>query len=234
MFKTLVNEFRDQAATALHPFAPESAGFASGFPTGAFIDALIAVVSGDVQPYVSKLAYIGGVLEIEISGSSYSTVATGSWSPGQELIELSDKWGRPAGFLLPGPALEAYCESISNVAAAFTETWLPFAAGTIVSDQPDGLLGVSCSDGYSASGDIAILAGSGLHFESTGSGTRLSCYGEMRSLDIPLKTVNGVSYEKLWLSAIVWSDPSVDCAIRLQTKTDITIGKDCDFGYGTA
>ena len=92
-----------------------------------------------------------------------------------------------------------------------------------VSSASSSSISSSSSSRSSSSSFSSSSSSSGLLTQGTIS---ISMYGEMDSLNMPIRTVNGVAYDHLWLAA------HPDSAVRIQTDPDnkLIIGKAKDFG----
>jgi hypothetical protein len=256
----LNNEFRDMSAQANYPFTTESSLVsvsAETLPTALILDALFYPVESRTAPFY--LYSIKGPIQNEsglkftINDDSFLPVGTCVCYTGTDTAMCRDSNGRIVGVLVYSPSeMSKLAGLVASKEIFFAKENAQFVAGVAFCPAVTGTIGIKAADSYFF-GNVSIVAAGGLTWEAEpDSAYSLNLYGEMRTLKTPVKTINNISAEHLWISAYPGQSRSVEpdessssseqiidrgADLRVVTKqegavTSIVIGKPRDFQYG--
>ncbi len=265
----LNQEFRDMAAQADYPFNPGSSLEASGglvLDRGLLLDALFYPIEDRTAPYYlySARGPAGDAtgVRLTINDSSFRLVGTCNCTLAGDSALCLDSAGRIAGVVVyDNSRMTVLSGALAGAEVYFDKENTSFCAGCCLAPSVSGSVRLECQAG-SFTGDVKLTAAGGFTWAVESGGHSLNLYGEMRTLQVPLKSINGLQAEHLWISAYPgkdntdsssssessgsWSSESSESSgFDLEAGSDIRvavvqtgavqalkIGKARDFGYG--
>ena len=247
MANVLNNEFRDMAAEACYPFIANSSmtGDRLTLPTNFLLD-MILYPSGAFEPpfflySITGLSDPAGSIKLEIRDSRRVSVGFATVLPSKDSALVFDSNSMAVGVVVCGVGFAEVAGKLENFTCIFQAETTQIAAGRCFLPTIMGNRMIK-ADAGSFSGDVVISAAAGIHFARDGEGPNevsVNLYGELRTMQMPVKTINGKTMKHCWIFAYPGlpnpdggsCDPK-GSELRVKTRDIITIGKTRDFTYG--
>ena len=252
-------EFRDMAAQASYPFTTSSSlASESGqiLDVGLILDALFYPVAPREAPFY--LYSIRGPvadearIRITVNDNSFLQVGTCLCDTASDTAMCLDENGRIVGVLVYAPALMLkLADTLAMKEVFFSKDNAQFISSVAFCPAVAGTVGVKSAASY-YTGAVNLVAASGMTWAASGSAYSLNLYGEMRTLRIPVRSINSISADHFWIASYPGKARSrvedessssgsdvIDRGsdLRVVTKQEgavptIVIGKGRDFSYG--
>ena len=247
MAKVLNNEFRDMAAEACYPFVANSTmtGDRLTLPTNFILDAVL-YPSGDMVPpfflySITGLSEPQGSIRLEFMDSRRISLGTATMVATDDSALIFDVNGLAIGVVVCGPGFSEVAGKLENFTCFFQAEATQLDTGRCFIPPIMGSRLIKAGDNK-FSGDVTIAAVAGVHFAKDGDTpdeVSVNLYGELRTLEMPVKTINGQTMKHCWIFAYpgIKNPSEAQCGVkgselRVKTRDIITIGKTRDFTYG--
>lgn len=228
MGQTYNSQFRDKAAASAYPLDPQATQ--TTFPDALLLD-LSVYVPSTYEPPFFILEASGGIVNdavrFTIADARRLTIGHADCLLDRGSAVIMDEVGRSLGVLVyDSEFMEAFKGDIGGDTLVFAAAETPIQSECCRFYTPKGSLAV-LADRYAITNKLRLSFAGGLTIEGDGS---VNLYGEHESLKIPLRTVNGVEADHVFLLAHVHDNYDDESALRLLTLGNlIRIGKSRDF-----
>lgn len=221
------SEFRDQAAASKYPLDPTATQ--DTFENNLFLDLSLYVPSTLEPPfYISEVhGGSGDTVIVTITDASRNLVGTAVCDITKSSATIRDPFGRSLGVIVYDTEyLEAFRGDLGTNSITFIEPETRLASETCRFYTPKGMLN-AVHDKYSLQTTLSLAFAGGLTIDGSG---QVNLYGEHESLQVPLRSINGLPAKQVFLLSHVYDNYEDESAIRLQTQgTSVKIGKSRDF-----
>lgn len=228
-------EFRDLSKEANYPFTgPSSLRYNdTQLDQGLILDVILYPLESMKLPFYLATIRGGGSEEkqliIIIKDDVYNTVCTFTADYACDSVPGYDSLGRVVGILTYDRV--KLLDMIGKAGFGefnFEKEDAELCPGCCYMVAVDGTVGIEAQDGTVVSGAACISAANGVTFTLSGGDVQVNLYGEMRTLDVPVKSINNITLDHYWLAA--HPDSALRVATDLTGKT-VTVGKGRDFTY---
>jgi len=170
MTDILQKEWRNLAGNIKYPFADSASLISvSGqvIPENMIIDAIFHPIGGDSSLFISKIEVTGSSLVLWFSCNITDICsATYNKTSGDEVIQVIDAYGRPAGKMVVDNSLIESLASIPRGSYLFTQSATAIVQSAILPMPEVGVRGIVLSTGEVFTGDIKIVGEDGVYFST--------------------------------------------------------------------
>lgn len=205
----LYPEWRNEHEESTYPFADGATlRNADGdvIPKGLFLDARLYPVGGQVRQFLSRVTASPTEITLAVSDAS-GELASGAYDPAtpEDVVPLSDAYGRPAGVLVGSPEELAVLASWSPGDHLFTEAQAEFTATVVIPTPQLGVNGIVLDDGELFTGAVWIIGAQGVFLTREAGNIRVDVMGDPKAQQrfcseyLPyespwfVQTINGIS-----------------------------------------
>jgi hypothetical protein len=179
----IFEEWRNQNELIGYPFT-DGADLARGtsleLPTNLVVDARLYPIGAEGVLYLSSIQTVNSTVILSIS-DDLGWIASGDFTPEEEIVTLQDKYGRPAGVLVCDPVVMSSLSSWAAGAREYTPTNTAFATAAIIPTPQIGVRGFILESGEFFTGDFWLVGENGVYFTNEGGNIRVDIIGDTLS-----------------------------------------------------
>lgn len=185
--RILYPQFRDEQADSKYPFADRATLVSSerklDIGRDTFIDATLYPIGGSKQAYISAITVTPSLVTIQIGDPAVKNRATATYSPlnppDDGVLQLQDKYGRPAGMLLSTPLTLSRFSGWPAETHTFTATATEFVATVVIPAREPGVRALTVDGKDIFTGDVWLVGSRGIVLRADGPRTvRVDIIGE--------------------------------------------------------